>query len=115
MESYFDMPCRLHTADGEEKMDFKKKKVLVFGSGKSGIGAASLLLQTGADPVIYDGNEKADTDAIHKKLREALQAAAQSGSPAASGQKRGCFARIRFRLFWGSFRRTGSGAWIWLL
>ena len=31
------MLCRLHTAGGEEEMDFKKKKVLVFGSGKSGI------------------------------------------------------------------------------
>ena len=84
-----DMLCRLHTAGGEEEMDFKKKKVLVFGSGKSGIGAASLLLQTGADPVIYDGNEKADEGAIHKKLREALQTAAQSGSPAASWAEEG--------------------------
>ena len=33
------------------------KKVLVFGAGKSGIGAADLLGAVGAIPVIYDGNE----------------------------------------------------------
>lgn len=37
-------------------MDLKGKKVLVFGSGKSGIGAAELLDRAGAHPVIYDGN-----------------------------------------------------------
>ncbi len=48
-------------------MDFKEKKVLVFGSGKSGIGAADLLGRAGAHPIIYDGNEKIDKEAvIHK-------------------------------------------------
>ena len=32
-------------------MNLQGKKVLVFGSGKSGIGAADLLEQTGATPV----------------------------------------------------------------
>ena len=41
-------------------MDLKDKKVLVFGSGKSGIGAADLLGAEGAKPVIYDGNDKTD-------------------------------------------------------
>ncbi|MGI6056406.1 MAG: UDP-N-acetylmuramoyl-L-alanine--D-glutamate ligase, partial [Bilifractor sp.] len=45
-------------------MDLKGKKVLVFGSGKSGIGAARLLLAKGAVPVIYDGNAKADRQKI---------------------------------------------------
>ena len=45
-------------------MELKGKKVLVFGSGKSGIGAAHLLLARGAVPVIYDGNEKADRKEI---------------------------------------------------
>ena len=37
-------------------MNLQGKKVLVFGAGKSGIGAAELLGQVGAEPVIYDGN-----------------------------------------------------------
>ena len=50
-----------------EKMDLKGKKVLVFGAGKSGIGAADLLGKSGAFPVIYDGNEKTDKEeVVHK-------------------------------------------------
>ena len=41
-------------------MNLQGKKVLVFGSGKSGIGAAELLSKVGAQPVIYDGNEELD-------------------------------------------------------
>ena len=37
-------------------MELQGKKVLVFGSGKSGIGASDLLAKVGAFPVIYDGN-----------------------------------------------------------
>ena len=40
------------------------KRVLVFGSGKSGISAAALLLQKGADPVIFDGNAAMDEQAV---------------------------------------------------
>ena len=40
-------------------MDMKNKKVLVFGSGISGIGAGKLLEQVGASVVLYDG--KRDT------------------------------------------------------
>ena len=39
-------------------MELQGKKVLVFGSGKSGIGASDLLAKVGAFPVIYDGNAK---------------------------------------------------------
>ena len=49
-------------------MNLQGKKVLVFGSGKSGIGAADLLEQTGATPVIYDGNEKIDKEAVLHKI-----------------------------------------------
>lgn len=49
-------------------MDLKGKKVLVFGSGKSGIGAAELLGQVGAHPVIYDGNAELDREAVLHKL-----------------------------------------------
>ena len=49
-------------------MNLQGKKVLVFGSGKSGIGATDLLEQTGATPVIYDGNEKIDKEAVLHKI-----------------------------------------------
>ena len=49
-------------------MNLQGKKVLVFGSGKSGIGAADLLEQTGATPVIYDGNEKIDKEAVLHRI-----------------------------------------------
>lgn len=48
-------------------MELKGKKILVFGAGKSGIGAADLLAAVGACPVIYDGKEDLDKEAvIHK-------------------------------------------------
>ena len=48
-------------------MDLKGKRVLVFGSGKSGIGAAELLGQVGACPVLYDGNRDLDKEAVLHK------------------------------------------------
>ena len=48
-------------------MDLRGKKVLVFGSGKSGIGAADLLGKVGAFPIIFDGNVKVDKDAVVHK------------------------------------------------
>ena len=39
-------------------MDLTGKRVLVFGAGISGIGSAKLLESVGAQPVIFDGNEK---------------------------------------------------------
>ncbi len=39
-------------------MDLRDKRVLVFGAARSGVGASSLLLNVGAKPVLYDGNEK---------------------------------------------------------
>ena len=51
-------------------MDLKGKKVLVFGAGKSGIGAADLLGSVGAQTIIYDGNENLDKEAVlHKPNR----------------------------------------------
>ena len=38
------------------------QKVLVAGSGKSGIAAARLMLQMGGDVVLYDGNDKLDAE-----------------------------------------------------
>lgn len=54
----------------EKKMVVKGKKVLVFGTGKSGIGAAVLLRRQGAEVILYDGNLALDTQKIREKLGE---------------------------------------------
>lgn len=46
------------------------KKVLVFGSGISGIGAAKLLEDHGAEVVLYDGNESLDQASLREQLGE---------------------------------------------
>lgn len=46
------------------------KKVLVFGSGISGIGAVQLLEAHGADVVLYDGNEKLDPASLKEQAGE---------------------------------------------
>lgn len=51
-------------------MEVAKKKVLVFGSGISGIGAAKLLEEHRAEVVLYDGNEKLKEEDLRKKLGE---------------------------------------------
>ncbi len=55
-------------------MEVTKKKVLVFGSGISGIGAAKLLETCGAEVVLYDGNEKLSEAELRSKLGEGSQA-----------------------------------------
>ena len=55
-------------------MDFKDKKVLVFGSGISGIGACELLEKSGATVILFDGNEKLHEEAIRMKLPSASKA-----------------------------------------
>lgn len=49
-------------------MELRDKKVLVVGTGISGIGAVKLLNQVGADTILYDGNEKLVKSEIEKKL-----------------------------------------------
>ena len=49
-------------------MEWNNKRVLVFGAGISGIGAARLLLQAGAVPVIYDGKADLDREALLRKI-----------------------------------------------
>ena len=49
-------------------MNLKKKKVLVFGSGISGIGATRLLEKQGADVILYDGKETLDKEDLLKKI-----------------------------------------------
>jgi len=52
-------------------MDLANKRVLVFGSGVSGIAAADLLAEVAAITVIYDGNEQKTADEILSKLKDA--------------------------------------------
>lgn len=51
-------------------MDLKNKKVMVVGTGVSGIGAIELLNKVGADCILYDGNEKLKEEDIRKKLKD---------------------------------------------
>lgn len=51
-------------------MMLQGKKVLVIGTGISGIGAAGLLFRMGAHPVLFDENEKLAPKEIRDKLPE---------------------------------------------
>lgn len=53
-----------------DRTELKGKRVLVFGSGISGIGAVRLLEAVQADVILYDGNEKLDKEEIKKRLPE---------------------------------------------
>lgn len=50
-------------------MEFNKR-VVVAGAGKSGIGAAGLLLKLGAEVIIFDQNDKTDKVEVLHKLSE---------------------------------------------
>ena len=60
-------------------MEVKGRKVLVFGAGISGIGAARLLEANGADVILYDGNEKLDPASLKEQLGEKSGAAVLTG------------------------------------
>lgn len=49
-------------------MDLNNKKVLVFGTGKSGIAAASLLHRFHAEILLFDGNTELDVAALKESL-----------------------------------------------
>ena len=51
-------------------MEVAGEKVLVFGTGISGIGAVKLLEDHGAQIVLFDGNEKADVAKIKERLQK---------------------------------------------
>ena len=53
-------------------MDFTNKKVLVFGSGKSGIAASKLLLKGNADVILYDGNKSIDAVKLKEDILSGL-------------------------------------------
>lgn len=61
-------------------MNVKDKKVLVVGSGISGIAAVALLKRAGACPMLFDSNEKLTREEMEKRLLEPGSAACFSGS-----------------------------------
>ena len=61
------------------EMNIEGKKVLIVGTGKSGIAAAALLSQVGAVPVLFDENESTDKGEVEKKLPEGVRAEVITG------------------------------------
>ena len=59
--------------------DLTGKRVLVFGAGRSGFGACTLLLSSGAVPVLYDGNESL----MPEKVRENFLSSSPESAPLA--------------------------------
>lgn len=51
-------------------MDIQGKKVLVVGTGISGMGAAKLLREIGACPVLFDNNKELDIESFRSKNKE---------------------------------------------
>lgn len=49
-------------------MELLNKKVLVFGSGISGVAASRLLLEKGAGVILYDGNTSLDAEKIRGEI-----------------------------------------------
>ncbi|HJC90128.1 MAG TPA: UDP-N-acetylmuramoyl-L-alanine--D-glutamate ligase [Candidatus Mediterraneibacter excrementigallinarum] len=49
-------------------MEIKEKKVLVFGSGISGEAASRLLLEEGAEVILYDGNDRLDEQKLLSEI-----------------------------------------------
>jgi UDP-N-acetylmuramoylalanine--D-glutamate ligase len=48
--------------------DLSGRRVLVFGAGRSGVGACELLLSRGAKPVLYDGNASLTEDQVRAQF-----------------------------------------------
>ena len=61
-------------------MDLQGKKVLVVGSGISGIGAVEVLNMAGAEPILFDSNEKLTTEEVAAKLPEGVKARIEIGT-----------------------------------
>lgn len=54
-------------------MDLQGKRVIVAGTGISGIGAAKLLVESGIETVIYDGNEALDKKEIQSRVGSPIE------------------------------------------
>lgn len=61
-------------------MDLEGKKVLVVGSGLSGIGAVEALNYAKAEPILFDENEKLKIEEVRAKLKPGLKAEIVIGS-----------------------------------
>lgn len=55
-------------------MELQGKKVLVVGSGISGMGAVEALCHGGASPVLFDGNDKLSLEEVRSKLKPGMEA-----------------------------------------
>ncbi|MDO4614769.1 MAG: UDP-N-acetylmuramoyl-L-alanine--D-glutamate ligase [Lachnospiraceae bacterium] len=60
-------------------MELKDKKVLVYGCGKSGIGAAGLLADVGAVPILFDEKEDLDREKVLEAAGGADRASVLTG------------------------------------
>ena len=69
-------------------MDLQGKKVLVVGSGISGIGAVEALNRAGAEAILFDSNEKLTTQEVAAKLPEGVKAQIVIGTLPAVDEKR---------------------------
>lgn len=54
--------------------DWQDKKVLVVGSGLSGIGAVEALCHVGAHPILFDANDQLGIEAVKAKLAQETEA-----------------------------------------
>ena len=75
----------------------EKEKVLVVGTGKSGIAATQLLLRTGKMPVLFDSNAELDKDEILGKL--SLSGDEKKQEPKRQKQHQQCTHQKHFAIF----------------
>lgn len=68
-------------------MDLQGKKVLVVGSGISGIGAVEALDRVGAEAILFDSNEKLTTQEIAARLPAGVKAQIVIGTLSAEDEK----------------------------
>lgn len=68
-------------------MDLQGKKVLVVGSGISGIGAVEALNRAGAEAILFDSNEKLTTQEVAARLPEGVKAQIVIGTLSAENEK----------------------------
>ena len=54
-------------------MELEGKRVLVAGTGISGIGAANLLTEAGIETVLYDGNEALNKEEIRQRVKHPVE------------------------------------------
>ena len=67
--------------------DLKNKKVLVVGSGISGIGAVEALCHVGAAPVLFDANKELNPESIRSKFAQGTETEIVLGELPAGSEK----------------------------